>query len=209
METIGSITLNISFILYLVLFLPQTIHNQLKHTTREISLWTHSLMIIANSLDLIYAIGFNMPWQYITVSVVLLAFLTIQQFQILNDKSSNKIFLHSFFIFSFLLVAIYFALNNSFSEKNLLIFGSISNVIYNIYWLPQIWKNFKTKQAAGFSIIYLYLSIITCSCDIVSGLTLNWPIPTIIGSLFLFSLISIQIFQYLYYKKGNYKVLLA
>ncbi|APC96896.1 PQ-loop repeat-containing protein [Francisella frigiditurris] len=209
METIGNITLNISFILYLVLFLPQTIHNQLKHTTREISLWTHSLMIIANSLDLIYAIGFNMPWQYITVSVVLLTFLTIQQLQILNDKLSNKIFLHSFFIFSFLLIAIYFALNNSFTEKNLLIFGSISNIIYNIYWFPQIWKNFRTKQAAGFSIIYLYLSIITCSCDIVSGLTLNWPIPTIIGSLFLFCLINIQIFQYLYYKKGNYKVLLA
>ncbi|MFC4891704.1 PQ-loop repeat-containing protein [Pseudofrancisella aestuarii] len=209
METIGNITLNISFILYLVLFLPQTIHNQFKHTTTEISLWTHSLMIIANSLDLIYAVGFNMPWQYITVSVVLLTFLTIQQLQILNDKLSNKIFLHSFFIFSFLLIAIYFALNNIFTDSNLLIFGSLSNIIYNVYWFPQIWKNFRTKQAEGFSIIYLYLSIITCSCDIVSGLTLNWPIPTIIGSLFLLFLIGIQIFQYLFYKKENYKVLLV
>lgn len=74
MENFGYITLNISLIIYFIIFLPQTIHNQFKHKTFEISLWTHSLMIIANSLDLIYAIGFNMQWQYILVDIILLSF---------------------------------------------------------------------------------------------------------------------------------------
>lgn len=52
MENFGYITLNISLIIYFIIFLPQTIHNHFKHKTFEISLWTHSLMIIANSLDL-------------------------------------------------------------------------------------------------------------------------------------------------------------
>ncbi|WP_269446655.1 PQ-loop domain-containing transporter, partial [Francisella hispaniensis] len=74
MENFGYITLNISLIIYFIHFLPQTIHNQFKHKTFEISLWTHSLMIVANSLDLIYAIGFNMQWQYILVDIILLSF---------------------------------------------------------------------------------------------------------------------------------------
>jgi hypothetical protein len=53
MQNIGYITLNISLVIYIVNFLPQTIHNQFKHATINISLWTHTLMIIANSLDLV------------------------------------------------------------------------------------------------------------------------------------------------------------
>ncbi|MDE5030108.1 PQ-loop domain-containing transporter, partial [Francisella tularensis subsp. holarctica] len=54
MENFGYITLTISLILYFIIFLPQTIHNKFNHKRFEISLWTQSLLIIANSLDLIY-----------------------------------------------------------------------------------------------------------------------------------------------------------
>ena len=204
MENFGYITLNISLIIYFIHFLPQTIHNQFKHKTFEISLWTHSLMIIANSLDLIYAIGFNMQWQYILVDIILLSFLTIQQLQILNDCREKYIFIHTIFILLYLslvIVMIYFI---SLSNHILLWFGSISGVIYNLYWLPQIYKNYRRKQAEGFSIFYLGLSLISIICDINSAIFLGWPLVSVVVSSCLSILVLIQVIQYFYYKKKVY-----
>lgn len=200
MEYLGYITLNISLVIYFIHFLPQTIHNQFKHKTFEISLWTHSLMIFANSLDLIYAVGFNMQWQYILVDIILLSFLTIQQFQILNDRRQKNIVIHTIFILIFLLMIIYIAKFVSLSQQTLLWSGSISGVIYNVYWIPQIYKNFRQKQAEGFSIFYLGLSVLSLMCDINSAIFLGWPIVSVIVSSCLLVLVSIQIIQYFYYK---------
>lgn len=200
MENIGYITLNISLIIYFIHFLPQTIHNQFKHKTFEISLWTHSLMIFANALDLIYAVGFNMQWQYILVDVILLTFLTIQQFQILNDRPNKNIFIHTLFISIFLLIVSLVVFFVKLDKDVLLWSGSISGVIYNLYWLPQIYKNFRQKQAEGFSIFYLSLSFISILCDINSAIFLGWPIVSVIVSSCLSVLVLIQIIQYFYYK---------
>ncbi|AJI72582.1 conserved hypothetical protein [Francisella tularensis subsp. novicida GA99-3548] len=207
MENFGYITLNISLIIYFIIFLPQTIHNQFKHKTFEISLWTHSLMIIANSLDLIYAIGFNMQWQYILVDIILLSFLTIQQLQILNDRREKYLFIHTFFIFSYLFLVIVVICFTSLSNQILLWFGSISGVIYNLYWLPQIYKNYRQKQAEGFSIFYLGLSLISIICDINSAIFLGWPLVSVIVSSCLSILILTQIIQYFYYKSSFIKVI--
>lgn len=205
MENFGYITLNISLIIYFIHFLPQTIHNQFKHKTFEISLWTHSLMIVANSLDLIYAIGFNMQWQYILVDIILLSFLTIQQFQILNDRREKYIFIHTIFILLYLSLVIVMVYFISLSNHILLWFGSISGVIYNLYWLPQIYKNYRQKQAEGFSIFYLGLSLISIICDINSAIFLGWPLVSVIVSSCLSILVLIQIIQYFYYKNALLK----
>ncbi|MDE4942827.1 hypothetical protein NAI62_11555, partial [Francisella tularensis subsp. holarctica] len=76
------------------------------HKTFEISLWTHSFMIIANSLDFIYAIGFNMQWLYILVDIILLSFLTIQQLHILNDRREKYLIIHTISIFLYLFLVI-------------------------------------------------------------------------------------------------------
>ena len=202
METLGHITLNISTVIYIFLFLPQNIHNQLKHSTKHISMLTHMLMILANSFDLIYSIGFSFEWQYIMIDGIFLFFLFMQQLQILNDRRNKKIVIHTLFIFIFLLTIIFMALNKGLlSKNNLLHLGEISNITYNVYWLPQIYKNFKNKNADGFSIIYLCLASFTSSCDIISGITLNWPLPTIIGSSFLLFILLLQITQFKYYSK--------
>ncbi|AEE87341.1 hypothetical protein FNFX1_0955 [Francisella cf. novicida Fx1] len=207
MENFGYITLNISLIIYFIIFLPQTIHNQFKHKTFEISLWTHSLMIIANSLDLIYAIGFNMQWQYILVDIILLSFLTIQQLQILNDRREKYIFIHTISIFLYLFLVIVMIYFTSLSNQILLWFGSISGVIYNLYWLPQIYKNYRQKQAEGFSIFYLGLSLISIICDINSAIFLGWPLVSVIVSSCLSILVLTQIIQYFYYKSSFIKVI--
>lgn len=207
MENFGYITLNISLIIYFIIFLPQTIHNQFKHKTFEISLWTHSLMIIANSLDLIYAIGFNMQWQYILVDIILLSFLTIQQLQILNDRREKYLFIHTISIFLYLFLVIIMIYFTSLSNQILLWFGSISGVIYNLYWLPQIYKNYRQKQAEGFSIFYLVLSLISIICDINSAIFLGWPLVSVIVSSCLSILVLTQIIQYFYYKSSFIKVI--
>lgn len=133
-------------------------------------------MIIANSLDLIYAIGFNMQWQYILVDIILLSFLTIQQLQILNDRREKYLFIHTISIFLYLFLVIVMIYFTSLSNQILLWFGSISGVIYNLYWLPQIYKNYCQKQAEGFSIFYLVLSLISIICDINSAIFLGLAI---------------------------------
>ncbi|MBK2148666.1 PQ-loop repeat-containing protein [Francisella tularensis] len=193
--------------IWFIIFLPQTIHNQFKHKTFEISLWTHSLMIIANSLDLIYAIGFNMQWQYILVDIILLSFLTIQQLQILNDRREKYLFIHTISIFLYLFLVIVMIYFTSLSNQILLWFGSISGVIYNLYWLPQIYKNYRQKQAEGFSIFYLVLSLISIICDINSAIFLGWPLVSVIVSSCLSILVLTQIIQYFYYKSSFIKVI--
>ncbi|QIW10270.1 PQ-loop repeat-containing protein [Francisella sp. LA112445] len=200
MENFGYITLNISLILYFVHFLPQTIHNQFKHKTSEISLWTHSLMIFANALDLIYAVGFNLQWQYVLVDVILLCFLTIQQFQILNDRRQRKIVIHTILILIFLALIALIIFLTKLDKTYLLWFGSISGVIYNVYYLPQICKNFLQKDAQGFSIFYLGLLAVNILCDINSAIFLNWPIVSLLVSCSMFILVFIQVLQYFYYK---------
>ena len=200
MENFGYITLNTSLILYFVHFLPQTIHNQFKHKTFEISLWTHSLMIFANALDLIYAIGFNLQWQYVLVDIILLFFLTVQQFQILNDRRERNIFIHTLLILAFLLLIVLIINIVKLDKTYLLWCGSISGVIYNIYYLPQICKNYLQRDAQGFSIFYLGLLAINILCDINSAIFLNWPIVSLLVSCSMFVLVFIQILQYLYYK---------
>ena len=201
MEILGNITLNISLVIYLICFVPQIIHNQLKHKTSEISLVTHYLMITANAMDLIYAVGLDMPWQYILVDVTLLSFLIIQQFQILNDRRCFKIFAQTTQVLTFIVAMVLLSFFEILSNAQLLLLGSISAVIYNLYWFPQIFKNFKNKNAEGFSIIYLSILLFTTVCDVVSAITLAWPIPSVICSIVLIFLISVQICQFLIYKR--------
>lgn len=202
MQNIGYITLNISLIIYVIHFLPQTIHNQFKHTTTNISLWTHTLMIIANSLDLVYAVGFKLQWQYILVDVVLLVFLAIQQLQILNDKKSRLMLSHTLFISLYLFFIMLFITNIKITTNYLLLFGMVSGGIYNIYWLPQIYKNYKSKNAQGFSIYFLGLSLVSILCDVSSAIFLKWPVVSVLSYISLSLLLSIQIFQYFFYKKA-------
>lgn len=203
MQSIGYITLNISLIIYIIHFLPQTLHNQFKHTTINISLWTHTLMIMANSLDLIYAVGFGLQWQYILVDVILISFLLIQQLQILNDRKSKLVIFHTLVVLLFLLLVVLMVSYLTVATMYLMVLGSISGVVYNIYWLPQIYKNYKQKNAQGFSIYFLLLSLVSILCDINSAICLGWPVISVVTSIGLSLLVFIQVFQYFFYKKIN------
>ena len=79
----GSVSLNISFILYLIHYLPQLIHNQRDGQIKQLSLSFHYLLLLCYLADLNYGFGLNLPWQYRLVSAFGLACLLIQHYQLL------------------------------------------------------------------------------------------------------------------------------
>lgn len=206
MTTIGTISLNISLILYCIYFVPQIIYNQVIKKTDQISLITQGLMVTANLCDLIYGFYLDMPWQYKMVTILTLSFLLIQHIQIGIQSVKNK----KFIILSFVLVILAFYVLNSIIEKNINhhyidLFGMVTNIIYWIHWIPQIFFNWQHKKAEGFSFIFLLLTLFASICDEISALALGWDYPSIIGPLVLILMISMILTQRLIYAKKPLK----
>lgn len=183
-QSIGTISLNISLIIYCLYFFPQIIYNQLKCQAGNISYLTQILMITTNGLDLIYGFGFNLEWQYRTVSILTLSCLLFKQWQIYRDSDAKSLFFHllalSISISSFLIVTI-----TNLSTSILQQIGLISMLCYAMYWLPKIIKNTRDKSARGFSTLFIMLNGLELICDEISAITLAWPLPSIISPLLL------------------------
>jgi hypothetical protein len=82
---IGSISLNISFILYLILYPSQIIHNQ-----KSLNLSLHLLLYSLYLFDLCYSFSNQLPWQYKTVSIIGLLLVSIQQTQLDQFLITNQ-----------------------------------------------------------------------------------------------------------------------
>ena len=197
-QSIGTISLNLSLIIYCLYFFPQIIYNQLKCQAGNISYLTQILMITANGLDLIYGFGFNLEWQYRTVSILTLSCLLFQQWQIYRDSGTKSLFFHLLalsIISSFLIVTI-----TNLSTSILQQIGLISMLCYAMYWLPQIIRNTRDKSARGFSTLFIMLNGLALICDEISAITLAWPLPSIISPLLLLLFLIILVAQQAYYK---------
>ncbi|WP_018299058.1 PQ-loop repeat-containing protein [Fangia hongkongensis] len=201
-SSIGMITINISFLIYCLYFLPQLLHNQLKHKTADISMSTQALMVLANVLDLIYGFGYGLQWQYRAVTILTLACLIIQQWQIYRDSKKISYHFH-LFIVVMILLGVIISTQNAFrlSESILENIGFISMICYSVYWLPQIIKNFQSKSAEGFSLWFILLNLTALVCDEISALTLGWPLPSIISPILIILFLCVLIGQYIYYQR--------
>ena len=183
-ESIGIISLNISFLIYFLYFFPQIIYNQIKCQANNISYFTQLLMITANGLDLVYGFGLKLQWQYRTVSIFSLSCLLFQQWQIHRDSKKKLFFFHLSAI-SISIVSLLTAVNTTLSTETLTQIGVISMLCYSIYWLPQIIKNARNKSAQGFSKLFIMLNGLALTCDEISAISLAWPLPSIISPLLL------------------------
>ncbi|MCF6764464.1 PQ-loop repeat-containing protein [Thiotrichales bacterium 19S3-7] len=205
LETIGYYSLNISLVLYCIYFIPQIIYNQIIKKTDQISLVTQGLMVSANLCDLIYGFYLFMPWQYKLVTILSLSFLVIQQFQIglKQYRNFNFIGLSSVLVI-FLVVTIDSVSQMNLPPNSINLFGMVTDMIYWIYWVPQILFNWRNKKADGFSQLFLLLTLLASICDEVSALILGWNYPSIIGPLVIIFMILIILFQHkLYAKNAN------
>ena len=178
----GTFTLNLSFILYLCVYLPQIIHNRILENLKNLSLPMHLILYLGYVLDLLYGFSRNLQWQYKTVSIVCLGFMTLQSLQLagyIAVSSKIKFYMIHTLLFAVLCaIAFIFITNHStFSPTTTLYIGFISRACFLSYTLPQIIKNYWFKTANAISPGFLYLNLILASLDLISAWSFDWGWP--------------------------------
>lgn len=185
---VGSITLNISFVLYLILYLPQIIHNRKSSNLSQLSLSLHLLLFSSYLFDLCYGFSRHLPWQYKTVSVIGLALICVQHSQLTFFFLKNKHIASARISTAFLLLTafglLYFFNQPSayFSPAMIAMFGVIARVSGLLYSLPQIIKNQRLKSANALSFQFLCINLSIALLDTISSWSLDWGWPNKLGS---------------------------
>jgi uncharacterized protein with PQ loop repeat len=198
---IGTISLNISFVFYLLVYLPQILHNRKSNHISSLSMGMHFILYSSYCLDLLYGFSCDLQWQYKTVSVVSLTLLVIQHIQITCHYHTQKKWLlfnfNLIFIFTAGVSIVYFftVYQASVSELTSQIIGYLSRAGFLIYTLPQIMKNRALKSANAISIKFIYLSLTLSMLDMTSAWCLDWGWPNKLGSPLTMSLMLIMLLQ--------------
>lgn len=204
MQTLGMLTLNISFSIYLIWFIPQILLNFKRKSTAGLSLMMHCLLCSGYLCDLLYGFGREMQWQYRTVTLVGLVSLCIQHFQFgrygfstVTEKRNYIAFTVFYLIFSYYAV---FSLTFDYMNKEFYtVAGMLAHICWLIYAVPQIIQNQFKKSTIGLSSAFIFLAICLNICDLTSAWTLGWAYPSKIGpafSLFLNITMLLQIIRY-------------
>lgn len=180
---IGLFSLNISFVLHLILYLPQVLHNRRDAHIQYLSINMHLILFFCYFLDIFYGFASNMQWQYRTVSIVGFSLLVIQYTQIIyylitnGNKHLSRI--HTLILASSICCVYYFFanLNGIISVTETLLAGYISKGLFIISTIPQIIKNWRVKNKSAISIYFILLSITIACLDTITAWTLNWGWP--------------------------------
>lgn len=210
LSSIGHITLNISFVLYLIFYLPQLIHNFKKNNIQELSLLMHLILCVATIADLIYGFGRHMQWQYRLVTIISLLCLTLQHWQICYyQKFDRKLFLLSISLAITLLLAVVSIYTEIISAKFAITAGTLAPIGYFTFTIPQIIKNYRDQTTIGISIYFVLISVSLNLLDTISAWTLQWDWPSKIGSPLALLLASILLRQFWTYKPKSTGAILA
>ncbi len=196
-STIGAISLNISFLLYVIHYFPQLIHNQRDGQLQQLSLNFHYLLGFCYLADLNYGYGLGLPWQYRLVSWVGVLCLIIQHFQLTKIYKHLRSFKWVSCLLALMTGMTFYALYTEFSPSYYSAMGYLAHVTGLFFFLPQIIKNYRQPAALSLSINFLLLDWICYFCDNVSAWSLAWPLPSKIGAFVGLILLSILILQWL------------
>jgi len=184
-QFIGMCCLNLSFGIYLVLYLPQLLHNAKYNTFSTMSKLMHFMILQAYACDLSYGLCKHMPWQYITVSSIGSIYLLIQHFQWIQFNQqynlSNKLFYHlGIFIFIWpMLLWCYYPTNTTQIQIQVW----LSRLLFILHFLPQVIKNHqKNNSSDAISLVYLLLSYSLTILDFISAWCLKWDTANLTGS---------------------------
>lgn len=188
MLTLGDITLNLSFVLYLVLYFPQLWRNIKYKKLSELSFAFHALLFIAATADLYYGFGRIQQWQYRTVSLVMFACLLTQHIQLFFYQNKSKLILLSILIFIMLLGFVYIKLYGQHVNMYIYIYvlmGWVERIGYWLYLLPQIIKNQQSshlKASRAISPLFVSIGLLTAILDSVSAWSFSWASPSLYGA---------------------------
>ncbi|MCH9644910.1 MAG: PQ-loop repeat-containing protein [Gammaproteobacteria bacterium] len=197
---IGAISLNISFVLYLFLCLPQVVHNIRYKNTKGISLWMYTIFFSSYILDLMYGFGLQMQWQYRAVTVVGLCALVIQHIQLgLYQRRDGRYLVVTVFLAALLLFSMSGITLMHYSRSLYDTVGMVNQCFAVIYMLPQIIKNYRLRSVASLSFWFVALDMLTAVLDTVSAWSLNWDYPSKIGPpmiLIIGGILMLQFYRY-------------
>lgn len=202
---IGNISLNISFVFYLVLYTPQIIHNREKTNLAQLSLNMHFLLCISYTCDLFYGVATHLPWQYKVVSLVGLTLVFIQHCQLarllFNIKShlTRPIMVMSLLLFLMANYYFFIVCKGTVSESNSLVYGWIARCTGILYCFPQILKNRQQQSATAISIKFIVINLLLSILDFISSWCLNFGWPNKISSpitMILMIILLLQIKRY-------------
>jgi PQ loop repeat. len=187
MHGIGEVTLNISFVLYFVFYLPQLWVNFRYKKITELSLGFHALLLIGATADLYYGFGRIHQWQYICVSVILFVCLVVQHVHLIMHVNKFENGVSVLVVLSLVIIAmlygLFHALNNSDKLVNLFVWmGWVERIAYWLYSFPQLKKNYDNKSAACISPIFIIIAVVTSLCDSISAWTLSWGPSSLYGA---------------------------
>ncbi len=201
---LGTITLNISFCIYLIWFIPQITLNFKRKSTDGLSLLMHSILCLGYLCDLLYGFGQNMQWQYRMVTLIGLASLAIQHYQFARYGLKHIIEKRYYFAFSglycvFICYALFTLIFKNINKELYTIAGLLAHLCWFTYAMPQIIRNQTRKSAIGLSPVFVLFAIFLNICDMTSAWSLGWPYPSKIGpafSLLLNMTLLLQIYGY-------------
>ena len=185
---IGNTSLNLSFILYLIVYVPQIIHNRAQKNIAQLSISLHFLLYISYFFDLCYGFSCGLPWQYKTVSVIGCCLLVIQQLQLLRFfKHTQEISFftyHTIFLLSSITLMGLFFLKPALQYAPVIVtsFGIIARGCGLIYCLPQLIKNQRTRATQAISLHFLSLNLTVSILDTLSAWCLHWGWPNKIAA---------------------------
>lgn len=182
-HTLGMVSLNIAFILYLFVFIPQIRHNRRLDYLKDLSPMMHWVLYTGVWFDLFYGFANDLQWQYKTVSIVSLLILSIQHVQLsrLFYRSYDwpKLWLNLVLTVSMAASIFYFfvMLQHPLSTEAVLVVGIISRLCYQIYTLPQIIKNARLQNANAVNRHFLFINMTLLFLDTISAWSLDWGWP--------------------------------
>jgi uncharacterized protein with PQ loop repeat len=185
---LGAISLNTSFVLYLIVYLPQIVHNCTHSHLAQLSIGMHVLLYTAYCLDLLYGFSSHLQWQYQTVSVVGLSLLMVQHLQLTyyfktQKKRSWVCFNHLFLLTTMGLIFWFFIIKNAIlGHLETQWVGYLSRSCFLLYALPQILKNNTLHSTNAISVPFIYLNISLSILDLISAWCLDWGWPNKLAS---------------------------
>ena len=195
-EQIGGLALNLSFGLYLLLFVPQLWLNLRRQSTVGFSLVTQILLLTAMNADLVYGWGTELPWQYRTVSVTGLSLLWLQQLQFCWTQRTLRVLGLTFALLILTVSALWITSQLSALPSSLAVgCGALANICWLSAALPQLLLNWRLGQARGLSLGYVSIALTCNLLDTLSAWTLGWAWPSRLGAPLATSLKALLLWQ--------------
>ena len=202
---LGQISLNLAFIFYCILYVPQIVHNHKQRDLEGLSILMHLILYCAYFFDCLYGALTDLPWQYRLIAALGWIYLTLQQLQLIHYYRYEQ---------RYTLVSLFFVIwagsgtllgyafvHTTYHEALVTSFGFIAQMGFCIALLPQIIKSHQRQSIAAISLTYIVFNSFLSCLDIICAWQLNWGWPNKLGSIGLLCLTLTFMLQKKYYHR--------